>query len=90
MPECIEKINLNQLYEMFKDTNSHGLVSLKFLCPLGILFGVDKSILKSSITELYKNLSFQTLRGARGLEFQAVSDLIVEENFQLRRLTLLN
>ena len=67
--ESKEKINLKQLYKMFKDTNYHGLVSLQFLCALRIFFGVDKSIPKSSITELYKNLSFETLDNARDLDF---------------------
>ena len=75
---------------MFKDTNSHGLVSLQFLCALGVLFGTDKSISKSAITELYQNLSYETLSGARDFNFQAVSDLILEVNFQIKHLTLLN
>ena len=75
---------------MFKDTSSHGLVSLQFLCALGIFFRIDKSIPKSAITELYKNLSYETLRSARDLYFQAVSDLILEVNFQIKRSTLLN
>ena len=73
-----EKINLKQLYEMFNDTNSHGLVYLQFLCALVIFFGVNKSISKSAITELYENLSLETLSGARNFDFQAVSDLISE------------
>ena len=52
--------------------------------------GVDKSILKSTITELYKNLSYEILSGARDLNFQAVSDLILEENFQIKRSNLSN
>ena len=43
MPEDEEKIILKQLYEMFKDTNSHRLVSLQLLCALGIyeyMFGL--------------------------------------------------
>ena len=75
---------------MFKDRNSHGLVSLQFLCALGRFFGVDKSIPKSAITELYKNLSYKTLSGARDLNFQAVSDLISEVSCQIKRSTLLN
>ena len=39
-----EKTNLKQLHNMFKNSSSHGLVSLQFLCALGIFFGVDKSI----------------------------------------------
>ena len=89
-PKGKEKINLKQVHEMFKDTNSHGLVSLQFLCALGVLFGTDKSISKSAITELYQNLSYETLSGARDFNFQAVSDLILEVNFQIKHLTLLN
>ena len=79
VPEGEDKINLKQLFKMFKDTNSHGLVSFQFLCALGILFGVDK--FKIAITELYKNLSYETLIGAKDLDFQAVSDLISESKF---------
>ena len=76
-----EQINLKPnklktIAETFKDTNSHGLVSLQFLCELGIYLGVDKSLSKCAITELYKNLSHETLSGARDLDFQAVPDLI--------------
>ena len=90
MPEGEEEINLKQLYEMFKDTISYGLVSLQFLCALRIFFGVDKSIPKSAITELYKNLSYETLSGARDFGFQALSDLISKVSFQIKRSTLLN
>ena len=69
---------------MFKDTNSYGLVSLQFLCALGIFLGVDKSIPKIAITELYINLSYKTLSGARDLDFQAISDLVLEVNFQIK------
>ena len=81
MLEGKEKINLKRLYEMFKDTNSHRLVSLQFLSALGIFSEADKSVPKSAITELYKNLSYKTSSGARYLDFQAVSDLILEVNF---------
>ena len=90
VPEGEEEINLKQLYEMFKDTISYGLVSLQFLCALGIFFGVDKSIPKSAVTELYKNLSYETLSGARDFGFQALSDLISKVSFQIKRSTLLN
>ena len=60
------------------------------MCALGIFFGVDKSISKSAITDLCKNLSYETLSGARDLDFQAISDLISEVRFQIKRLTLLN
>ena len=56
----------------------------------GIFFRVDNSIPKSAITELYKDLSYETLSGARDFDFQAVSDLISEVSFQTKRSTLLN
>ena len=75
---------------MFKDTQSHGLVSIQFLCALRIVFGLNISILKYALTELYKNLSYETLSGARDLEFEAVSDLVSEISFQIKNSTLLN
>ena len=90
VPECTEKINLKLLYEMFKDAQSHGLVSIQFLCALGIFFGLNISILKYALTELYKNLSYETLSGARDLEFEAISDLVGEISFQIKNSTLLN
>ena len=60
-----EKINLKQ------DTNSHGLVSLRFLSALGIFLGIDKSM-------------------SGDLDFQAVSNLILDVNFQIKHSTLLN
>ena len=88
--EGTEKINLKLLYEMFKDTKSHGLVSIQFLCVLGIFFGLHISIPKYAITELYKNLSYETLSGERDLEFEAISDLIGEMSFKIKNSTLSN
>ena len=90
MPEGTEKINLKNLYKTFKDTKFHGLVSIQFLYVLGKFFGLDIPVPKNAITELYKNLSYKTLSGARNLEFSAVSDLILEISFQIKRSTLLN
>ena len=47
-----EIIKLKNLYEIFHYTKSHGLVSMQFLCVLGIFFraGVNKS--KNAIIEL--------------------------------------
>ena len=89
-PEGTEKLNLKVLYEMFKDTQSHGLVSIQFLCALGIIFGLHILIPKYAIMELYKNLLYETLSGARNLGFQAISDLIGEMSFKIKNLTLLN
>ena len=55
-PEGTGKINLKLLYEMSKDTNSHGLVFIQFLCALEIFFGLHISMSKDAITELCKKL----------------------------------
>ena len=73
-----EIINLKQLYDLFKNTSSHGVVSLPILGLLFYFFKKEEDLVyvKRANTELYKNLSFMTLSGGRGLEFQAASDLI--------------
>ena len=70
--EGTEKINLKLLYEMFKDTQSYGLISIKFLCAISFfIFPIPKY----ALTELYKNLLYETLSGAGNLKFEEISDL---------------
>ena len=90
VPEGIEKVNLKLLYEMFKDIDLHGLVSIQFMCVLGKYFGVDISTLKSTISELYMNLSYKTLSGARNVDFQAVSNLTSNMTFGIKKASLEN
>ena len=87
-----EKINMKQLYDMFKNTNSHGIVSLPFLGLLFHYFHDEKSMIlvKNATTELYKNLSYLTLSGGRQLDFQAVSDLLAQLSFSIKWYTTLN
>ena len=58
-----EKINLKQLYDMFKNTNSHSIVSLPFLGLFFTIFMMKKVCIlsKKATTELYKNLSYMIL-----------------------------
>ena len=90
VPDAEEKINLKNLYEIFKDTPSHGLVSLQFPSALGIFFSVDISISKIAITELYRNLSYRTLRGARDFSSDSVFDLTSGKNLKIKKSTLSN
>ena len=90
VPEGTEKINLKILYEMLKDTSSHGLVSIQFLSALGIFFGLDISTPKNAATELYRNLSYESLSGVGDHEFQAISDLVGDMSFQIKNSTLSN
>ena len=90
IPPGSEKISIKTLYEMFKDTKSHGLVSLQFLSALNIFFGGDVSLSKDTITELYKNLSLETLSGNQNIEFEKVSDLTAPINFKMKHSILSN
>ena len=90
VPEGIERVSLKPLYEMFKNTNSHGLVSIQFMCVLGKFFGVDISKLKSTISGLYINLSYETLSGARNVDFQAVPNLTSDMIFGIKKASLEN
>ena len=72
-----EKVNMRQLYDLYKNVKSHGLVSLPFLGLLQYyLEENDQSLIKNAISELHYNIGYETLSGARNLNFDAVSDLI--------------
>ena len=58
-----KKIFLKILYEIFKDTGSHGLVSSQFLLALNLFFGGGVQLSKDTMTVLYKNLLLETLSG---------------------------
>ena len=50
------RVNMKSLYDMFRHTNSHGLVSLPFLGILRYyLEKNDFSLIKKSLMELYQN-----------------------------------
>ena len=50
----------------------------------------DHSLIKNTTTELYSNLSYMTLSGARDFQFEAVSDLTAQISFLLKQATLEN
>ena len=86
-----DRVNMKSLYEMFQHTNSHGLVSLPFLGTLQYyLEKNDFSLIKDSLTELYSNLSYKALSGARDFDFSAVSDLIAKISYLLKTATKSN
>ena len=81
-----EKINMKQLYDLFKNTNSHGLVSLPFLGLIQYyLEKNDHSLTRNATTELYFNLAYSTLSGATDFQFGAVSDLIGHISFLIKK-----
>ena len=48
-----EELNIKKLYEKFKTTNSHALVSSQFLVALNIFFGGDPELSRRFLTEFY-------------------------------------
>ena len=90
--ENSNKVNMKNLYDLFKNTKSHGLVSLPFLGLLLHFFESEKDLylIKNATTELYKNLSYMTLSGARNLEFEAVSDFIARLSVIIKGNTIQN
>ena len=87
-----EKINLKHLYNLFKNTASHGLVSMPFLGLLLYYFHDEHKLglLKQATSELYRNLSYATLSGERPLEFEVISYFIGELSFSIKSFTVKN
>ena len=83
---------MKQLYDLFKNTGSHGFVSLPFLGLLLHFFEIsqDLKFIKDAATELYKNLSYMSLSGARNFEFDAVINFIAHLSFITKGNTIEN
>ena len=81
-PNGEEIINMKNLYKTFRHTKSHGLVSLPFSGALHMFFdGKNIDQIKNTMSELYRNLSYATLSGARTFDFDAISDLVERISF---------
>ena len=86
-----EKVNMRQLYDLYKNTKSQGLVSLPFIGLLQCyLEENNQSLIKNAIAELCYNLGYEKLSGARNFNFDAVSDLTARLSFLLKHATLRN
>ena len=86
-----EKLNMRHFYDLFKNTNSHGIVSLPFLGLIQYyLEENDHSLIKNTTTELYYNLSYMTLSGGRGFRFDDISELTARLSILLKHATLGN
>ena len=87
-PPDEDKVNMKSLYDMFRHTYSHGLVSLSFLGVLHYYFDITgQQPIKNALTELYGNLSYTTLSGARDFQFDSVSDLTVGISILMKNAT---
>ena len=86
-----EKLNMRHFYDLFKNTNSHEIVSLPFLGLIQYyLEENDHSLIKNTTTELYYNLSYMTLSGGRGFRFDDISELTARLSILLKHVTLGN
>ena len=86
-----EKLNMRHLYEIFKNTNSHGIVSQPFLELIQYyLEENDQTLIKNTVSELYYNLSYMTLSGGRDFRFDAISELTARLSILLKHGTLGN
>ena len=72
--ENSNKVNMRNLYNLFKNTKSHGLFFAPFLGHLLHFFESEKDVylIKNATTEVYKNVSYMNLSGRRNLEFEAI------------------
>ena len=86
VPVGEDRVNMKSLYDMFRHTYySHGLVSLRFSGAIHYDFdATDQRLIKNAITELYRNLSYIALSGARDFEFNNISDLIARISFLIK------
>ena len=86
-----ENLNMRHLYEMFKNTNSHGIVSEPFLGLIQYyLEENDQTLIKNALSELHYNLSYMTLSGGRDFRFDAISELTARWSMLLKHGTLGN
>ena len=90
MPDSSKKISLTNLFKMLKGTEYHGLVSVQFLSALNFFFGGDVQLSKDTITELYENLSLETLSGERQAKFDKISELTSNIDFKMKHSILTN
>ena len=79
-----EELNIKKLYENYKATKSHALVSFQFLAALNIFFGGDPELSRRFLTEFYQNMTVSTLSTDGAFTFDAFTDLSTSINLLLR------
>ena len=86
-----KKLDMRHLYGMSKNTNLHGIFPLPFLGLIQYyLEENDQNLTKNALSELYYNLSYLTLSGARDFKFDANSELTAKLSILLKHATLGN
>ena len=79
-----EELNIKKLYEKFRTTNSHALVSSQFLAALNIFFGGDPELSRRFLTEFYQSMTVSSLSTDNAFTFDAFTDLRTFINLLLR------
>ena len=82
-----EELNTKKLYEKFRTTNSHALISSQFLAALNILFGGDPLLSRWFLTKFYQNMTVSTLPTDDAFTFDDFIDLSTSINLSLIRQT---
>ena len=80
-----EELNIKKVYEKFRTTNSHALVSSQCLAALNIFFGSDPDLSCRFLTEFFQNVIVSTLSTDYAFTFDAFTDLTTSINLLLRR-----
>lgn len=82
-----KRISLKRLYELFRGSNSYGLVSIQFLAALYVLLGGKSKISKNTMLEFYWNLLMQALNRKNqdvSLGFDDMAKFVMEINCELQ------
>ena len=78
-------VNMKSLFDMFRHTYSHGLVSLPFLGVIHYYFdAANQQLIKNARRELCGNLSYITLNGTRDFEFDNILNLTARISFLIK------
>ena len=84
----IQKISIKNLYEHFRGTASHGLVSVPFLSALDLFFVRNNETPKNALSKLYYNLTLQVLSEEHIDHvslFDSISNLTAEINLEIQK-----
>ena len=79
-----EELNIKKLYEKFRTTNSHALVSSHLLAALNIFFGGDPELSRRFLTAFYQNMTVSSLSTDNAFTFDTFTDLSTSINLLLR------
>ena len=80
-----EELNIKNLYEKFRTTNSDVLVCSQYLAVLNIFFGGDPELSRRFLTEFFQNMTVSTLSTQYAFTLDTFTDLTTAINLSSRR-----